>query len=151
MVLFQCSNTGIDLLFGGFGAEAEANHTAGNLFGKLQRCNDMAGLTLMAGGTGGNADALSGKIVDNVLAGPADQRNGEDMRCGSVGNQLQIGDLRELCCSVSFNLCHMSQFFGQALKTQFHGLGKTGDLSCSFRAAAQAVFLAAAGEQRLRV
>ena len=135
VMLFQRCDTGIDLFLRGFGAEAEADDTAGNLFGKIQCCDDMTGLALMAGRTGGNADVLPGKVVDDVLAGPADQRDGENMGGGSVGNQLQIRDQRELLDGIGLDLRHVCQLFGQSFLTQLHGFCESGNLSGGFRAA----------------
>ena len=71
--------TGVDVRLGGAWSKAEADHPGGHPLGELQGGNDMAGLALVAGGPGGDADALGSQVVDDVLAGPARQGDGQDM------------------------------------------------------------------------
>lgn len=56
-------DTGIDVLPGGLRAEAQAHHTAGSLFGQVQRGHHLTGLALVAGGAGRDTDALAAKVV----------------------------------------------------------------------------------------
>ena len=73
-------DAGVDLLPGGLRTEAQAHHAAGGLFGQMQRGHHLAGLALVAGGAGGDADALRAELGDDVRARIADERDGEDMR-----------------------------------------------------------------------
>ena len=61
-------DAGVDLRLGSAGSEAEADDPGGHPLGQLQGGDDMAGLALVAGGPGGDADALGSQVVDDVLA-----------------------------------------------------------------------------------
>ena len=60
----------VDLLKGRLRAEAHADDARGGLFVEPEGADDMAGLALVAGGAGGDADALRAEIGDDVRAGP---------------------------------------------------------------------------------
>lgn len=73
--------------------EAQADYPAGDLLRQLQSCDHVTGLALVAGGAGGDADALAAQVIDNILAGPAYERDGEDMgRAAGSGEDFQVGD-----------------------------------------------------------
>lgn len=62
---------GVDVRKSGLRAEAQPDDTGGHPLGQMQRRHHLAGLALVTGGPGGNADALTAKIVYHILAGPA--------------------------------------------------------------------------------
>ena len=108
----------------------------------------MAGLALVAGGAGGDAEALGGQVVDDVLAGPARQRDRQNVGGSAVRDHRQIGNGSETLHSVSLELRHVGQLVRKVLCPQFHRLGKAGDLGGGLCAGPQAALLAAAGQQR---
>ena len=109
----------------------------------------MAGLALMAGGAGRDANALARQVVDDVLAGPAHQRDRQNKGGSAVGDQLQVGDSGQLLHRVSFQLRHMSQLFRKPVYPQLHRFCKACDLGGRFRSGADAALLTAACQQGL--
>ena len=71
--------TGVDLGEGGLGAEAPPDDTGSHPLRQAQSRHDLTGLSVMTGGAGGDADALTAQIVHHVLTGPARHGNGQDL------------------------------------------------------------------------
>ena len=92
MVLPQGGGQLVDLLFGALGAKADADDAAGGLLGQLQGCHHVAGLTLVAGGAGGDADALAAEVGDDVGAGPAHQGHGQHVGCRALAGDDEVGN-----------------------------------------------------------
>ena len=107
----------------------------------------MAGLALVAGGAGGDADAPAAQVVDDVLAGPARQRHRQNVGGRAVGDALAVGNGGQLLRGVDLDVRHMGQLVREVFRPQLHGLGKARDLGRGLRAGAQGGFLAAAGQQ----
>ena len=107
----------------------------------------MAGLPLMAGGAGGDADALRAQLRDDVAAGVAYQRHRQNVGRGTAAHRHNAAHVQQLCPAVFLQRRHVRQLFFIALLPQLHGLGKSGDLRRGLRARAQAALLSAAGQQ----
>ena len=86
----QRLNAGVDFLKGGLRAEAQPDDAGGHPLWQLQRRYHLTGLALMAGGAGGNADSLTAKVRDDILAGPALQRYGQHVGCLTVPNEAKV-------------------------------------------------------------
>ena len=138
----------VDVRSGGLRAEAQADDAAGDLLRQLQGGDDMAGLALVAGGAGGDADALLPQVVDDVLAGPAHQGDGEHVgRPAGSGEDLQIGDGGQPLHGVVPDPGHVAELVLQVFQPQLCGLGKAGDLGRGLGAGPEAALLPAAGQQ----
>lgn len=98
---------GVYIGFRDGGPEAEPYDPGGCPFRQFQGGNDMAGLPLMAGGPGGDTDALTAQIIDNILTGPARKRDGEDMGRRAVSHKVQVRDGRKFFYRIGFQFTKM--------------------------------------------
>ena len=101
----------------------------------------------MAGGAGTDADALGGEVVDDILAGPAHERQRQNMGSLPIPDTDEIRDGGELFDGVGLDLRHMEKGRCQARLPQLHRSGKACHLGGGLRAGTEAVLLAAAGQQ----
>ena len=101
---------GVDVRKSSLRAEAQPDDTGGHPLGQMQRRHHLAGLAMMTGGAGGDADALTAQIVHHVLTGPARHGSGQDMGGLAVPDNLEVRNGRQLFHGVGLDLSHVMQF-----------------------------------------
>ena len=151
MVAAQGLGAGSDVSLGGLRAEAQADDAPGNALGQVQGGHYMAGLALMAGGAGGDADALAAQVVDDVLAGPPRQGHRQNVRGGAAADDLKVRDGGKLLRRVGLDLGYVGELLRKIILPQLHGLGKACNLSGGLRTGPETGLLAAAGKQGLGI
>ena len=107
----------------------------------------MAGLAPVAGGPGGDADALGPQVRDDVGAGVPHQGHRQDVGGLPLPHRHHPGNGQKFLPAIGFDVRHMPELLRQILLPQGHGPGKARDLGGGLGAGPQAPLLTAAGQQ----
>ena len=136
LVLQEGVRQGVDVLPGGLGAKADADGPGGGLFIQAHGGENVACLSPVAGGPGGNADALLPKVADDVLAGVARQGHGEDVGRVRFPDKHKALNGPQALPGVVPAGGHMADCFLQVLLAELYRLGEARDLGCRLGAGA---------------
>ena len=101
----------------------------------------------MAGRPGGDADALRAQLRDDVGAGVAHQRHGQDVGRCARAHRHYAAHGQQLFPAIVPQGGHVGELRVVIFQAQLYRLGKAGDLGGGLRAGAQAALLSAAGQQ----